>query len=104
MRNPKTYTLVKFIEHMENHVNMNRRDKVKIDFSELELVYNGELRTVYNYELGDKTYTVYIDNECKTIGVLFNGYDYDIGEINTIGREDTVTVVLNCDVQWYNQS
>lgn len=113
MRKSKTYSLAKFIENMKNRVDMNRHDKVKIDFVELELVYNGELRTVYNYELGDKVYTVYINKETvtdfdgvkheyKTIGVLFNGYDYDIGEINTDNKEDTVTAVLDCDVKFYN--
>lgn len=112
MRKSKTYTLSKFIENMEKRVNMSRHDKVEINFADLELVYNGELRTVYNYELGDKVYTVYINKETvtdfdgvkheyKAIGVLFNGYDYDIGEIDTSNREDTVTAILDCDVKWY---
>lgn len=105
MRNPKKYTLSQFIDNMNSRKNMNRYDKVELDFMEYKQVPTStdENLLFYYKHKDNKTYTIYIYKlkETYICGVMFAGYEYDFGEIKwPLDETQVVTCVLDCDIKF----
>lgn len=104
MRYPKSYTLEEFIHNMSNRKNMFRHDKVSIDFSELEHVKSVNGNSEWKYYVGKNSYKIYVykDGNKYICGMIWNGYEYDFGEIGSFDDLETyhTYVPLECDIKF----